>query len=228
MSVWQENSTSLPVEANSVDVHFRIVCRELPIDHAHALSNALLEKVPWINDVPNVGIHSIYVAGSQNGWERPNASTGGRLVLSKRTRLRIRILAPYAERLIADLRAQRLTIQGEPLDILSGAIKTFDTNATLFCRSCSFFDVNEPERDESNTIDQVKASCEQMGFTPNKILCGKSQSIKTVDGSISARSVMIADVPMRYSLTLQDVGLGRWRVLGCGILIPHKDTAAIN
>jgi len=40
--------------------------------------------------------------------------------------------------------------------------------------------------------------------------------------------VLLADVPVIESLTLQDYGLGDGRTMGCGLLIPHKDTGAVH
>ncbi len=228
MSIWQDVQEQTQPEAESVDVLFRIQCKQLAVDHAEDLSNALLEQVPWIADIPNVGVHSIHVAGSQNGWERPDASIGEKLILSKRTRLRIRIPQQHATQLANALSEQQLFIGEEPLGITSSSIKKLDASTTLFSRASSFDDIASQELDESYFTAQVIDACENLGFSPNKILCGKSLTVQTTKGPIHCRSVMIADVPKQYSLALQDAGLGQWRMLGCGILLPHKDTGAVN
>ncbi len=228
MSIWHDAEEQTQPKATSVDVAFRIQCKQLAVDHAEALSNALITQAPWIADIPNIGIHSIYVAGSQNGWERPDASIGEKLILSKRTRLKIRTPEQYATRLANALSEQQLLIGEDPLNITSANVKALDASATLFTRGCCFGDIDGEELDETRFTKKVIDACENLGFTPNKILCGKSLSIQTADGPIHCRSVMIADIPMRISLALQDAGLGQWRKLGCGILLPHKDTAAVN
>jgi len=227
VSLWQERPDNSPSTAHSVDIVFRIRCQQLPVDHAEELANALLHHAPWIKHIENVGVHSVHVAGSQNGWERPDASAGEQLMLSRRTRLRIRIAEHHAQKLIVSLTDRRMHINGVPLNILSGSVRKFDTAGTLFARSCSFNDAAAPEDDESVFTDKVIDACEQAGFSPNKVLCGKSGSIQTEKGPIHVRSVMIGDVPIVHSLPLQEQGLGRWRLLGCGLLIPHKDTAPV-
>ena len=67
-----------------------------------------------------------------------------------------------------------------------------------------------------------------MGFSPNKLMCGRTQSITSSKGALLTRSVLLADVPNEASVKLQDTGIGDYRLLGCGILIPHKDTDAVN
>lgn len=228
MSIWQDVQEQTQPEATSVDVLFRIHCKQLAVDHAEDLSTALLEQVPWIADIPNVGIHTIHVAGSQNGWERPDASIGEKLMLSKRTRLRIRIPLEHATPLANALSEQQLLIGEEPLCISSAAIKKLDSSTTLFSRSCSFGGIASQEAEESHFTAKVIKACEKVGFSPNKILCGKSLTVQTSKGPIYCRSVMIADIPKQYSLALQDTGLGQWRMLGCGILLPHKDTGAVS
>jgi len=39
--------------------------------------------------------------------------------------------------------------------------------------------------------------------------------------------LMLHDVPPHKSLQIQDEGMGRNRLLGCGIFIPHKSIAPV-
>jgi hypothetical protein len=39
---------------------------------------------------------------------------------------------------------------------------------------------------------------------------------------------LLADVPAPSSVVMQHDGLGDGRLIGCGLLIPHKDTGAVN
>ena len=90
---WEEesNGAALARDADVTDVAFRLSGRWLPVDHAWALRDAVATILPWLEDEPGAGIHSIHVAASGNGWERPGLESGGMLSLSRRTPLVLRV-----------------------------------------------------------------------------------------------------------------------------------------
>ena len=91
---WQDESgdrQDFVVPDNIVDVLYAIECRCLPLDHAHALSQALLNALPWLPNEPQAGIHLIHVAESGNGWYRPEDPDNEVLVVSRRTRMALRL-----------------------------------------------------------------------------------------------------------------------------------------
>lgn len=240
MSVWheKENDGQQSTLAAMADVSFKIDCPRLAVDHAAALSESLCDQQPWLKDLQNTGIHSIHVAGSQNGWQRPEQKEDT-LLLSKRTRLKIRINSDQAERLIICLSGSEHTICDHRLKILGGQINHLKPVATLFSRhtvylrdqaatSTESLSLADEEKDEQILVQQVMNDCKALGYTPTKILCGRLSTMTTAAGVISARSVLLADVPFEYSLLLQEQGLGDLRLMGCGILIPHKDTGAVS
>src|SRR5688500_12618327 len=90
---WQEEDHEQPdVTASDdvVDVSFRIDCRDLPLDHAQALSDALCSALPWLLEEPAAGVHLIHSAGSGNGWIR-SEEPQDLLYFSRRTRLYLRV-----------------------------------------------------------------------------------------------------------------------------------------
>jgi CRISPR-associated protein Cas6 len=58
-------------------------------------------------------------------------------------------------------------------------------------------------------------------------ICGKPQTLQSAAGPLHGFSLMLHDVPPHKSLQLQDEGMGRNRLLGCGIFIPHKSIAPV-
>jgi len=225
--MWQEtNQNDPPSGAHMSDVSFRINCQSLLVDHAALLADATCTHAPIIRESMCAGIHPIHVAGSQNGWERPDNS-GEYLLLSKRTRFKIRIENTYAQQLITTLSGITLDIANSPLHILSGISRVLQPASTLFSRYTYFEDLNTNDA-ESLFVERVVEQCKQHHFSPTKILCGKEHTINTTDGPRLTRSVLLADVPVIESLTLQDYGLGDGRTMGCGLLIPHKDTGAVH
>ena len=55
----------------------------------------------------------------------------------------------------------------------------------------------------------------------------KSKSL-TINGNKKyTRSLMIADLSKENSILLQDLGVGKGRIFGCGIFLPHKSIDAV-
>ena len=222
---WQEDTQEQKSQNSDevVDLVFRIDCRALPMDHAHDLSRAVREVLPWLDDEPLAGIHVIHGAGSQNGWYRPDESPDAVLHLSRRARMTLRI--PKAQ--IAAARAlsgARLNIGKHSMVVGEAQVKTLHAPATLFARY-----VAAPEDDdEESFVHWVAEELKGMGIRVRKILCGKSHFIHTSGGRLFTRSVMVADLDREESLRLQHRGIGPHRKLGCGLFIPHKSIAPVK
>jgi CRISPR-associated protein Cas6 len=227
MSVWQENTDAEQpfTRANMSDAVFKINCQYLPVDHAAALAEKVAQTVPWLPATPGCGVHPIHVAGSQNGWQRPDADSDEPLVLSKRTRLRIRVKTDQADALIASLCNTSFSIGSHTLQISEARLAPLQAVATLFARYVVFDD--EPA-DEDEFLQRVIKECNTLGYQPVKLLCGKSHTVATPNGKRQAKSLLIADVPREFSLPLQERGIGSERMMGCGLLIPHKSTDAVS
>jgi len=166
------------------------------------------------------------VAASQNGWERP-VDDNDFLLLSKRTRLKVRVDANAADQLIDQLENVTLNVNGSLLHIVTGQVRKFEPSTTLIARH-TFFTKTEFNDDENAFVDRISQQCIGNGFTPTKILCGRAHHIASSHGIQLTRSVLFADVPATASIMLQDNGLGDGRTFGCGLFIPHKETGAVG
>ncbi|MFN3786740.1 MAG: type I-MYXAN CRISPR-associated protein Cas6/Cmx6, partial [Thiothrix sp.] len=145
---WHEDEDkTLPYQApdDVLDVSFAIQCKKLPIDHAWALSQAIQDALPWSADEPLVGIHTIHVAESGNGWERPDDPTNQFLLPSRRTRMVLRI----PKHRLADtqqLSGKTLDIAGCPLSVGVAKAKTLLNSSVVFARYVlSAADESEPD-----------------------------------------------------------------------------------
>jgi len=72
---WQEDEEKgekYQVPEDVLDLLFKIECKSLPLDHGFALSEQIIQQLPWIKEEARVGIHQIHVAESANGWMRPD------------------------------------------------------------------------------------------------------------------------------------------------------------
>jgi len=225
---WQDDDDSqeLQVSEEIFDLVFSIDCRELPVDHAHSLGSALCETLPMLGEDERCAIHSIHLAGSQNGWERPDPKLGQKLVLSRRTKLTLRVPSEHRDRIEQALQGVTLDIDGHPLTIGKAKPKTLSRQGTIFARHI----VLEPgeDADENAFLMRVVNDLKARGIRVKKALCGITQQIETPDGPLQTRSIMLADLRPQDSVRLQQEGLGSHRSLGCGIFIPHKGIDAVK
>jgi len=223
---WQdeEETPAITIPDDIVDVLFTLQCRSLPVDHAHALSQALLAAVPWLAEA-DAGIHTIHVAGSQNGWERPSHGVDQHLLLSRRTKLSIRVPEAQVAALKAALEGIFLDIGGAELGIGAGKPKRLGKPTTLFARYVAGPEDLDEEAFLRWTAERLR---EQLDIRVRKALCGKQTPLTTPNGALPTRSLMLADLKPEESLRLQQQGLGPHRLMGCGLFIPHKGIDAVH
>ena len=215
-----EKPTEYQVPDDVIDLAFDIRCRELAVDHAHALGTAVSEAAPVLREDRRCAVHSIHLAGSQNGWERPDPRLGQKLILSRRTKLLVRVPRELSSQVQQALDGITLDIAGDPLTIGRARTKKLSTQGTIFSRHV----VLEPgeERDEERFLMRIAGELRGRGITIKKALCGITQELGTPEGPLQTRSLMIADLATPDSVSLQQQGIGDHGLIGCGIFIPHK------
>jgi CRISPR-associated protein Cas6 len=217
---WQEDQTDRPFDVpdDILDVLFSIECKRIPVDHAHALSAALHGVVPWLDTEPGAAVHNIHVAGSQNGWERPEHGGDQHLIPSRRTKLIIRVPKGRVADLEATLCGTTLHLAGWPIVVGPAKTRGLSKESTLFARQV----VSRPGDDEDAFLAWAVTELTGMGISVRKAVCGKELVLETPGGPIRTRSLMLADLSPEEAVRLQQTGLGPRRDLGCGIFIPHK------
>ncbi len=220
---WQEKkSEKFVISREVVDFAFRIDCRALPLDHSYTLAQQLLRIAPWLEDEPQAGVHSIHVAASGNGWQRPEDDEHELLQVSKRTRLSIRIPGHRIDDAKA-LTGAVLDIDGHRLELGKGQVKLLSDATTVFSRRVVCLE-NETE---DAFLERQAQELRAQGIHVSKMLCGRSGRIRTPDGVINTRTLMLADLTMQESVRLQQTGIGPMRLIGCGLVLPHKGIAPV-
>lgn len=219
-----DNPEAADVPDDVADVLYAIECRRLPVDHAYALSDALARALPWMAEEPLLAVHTIHVAGSQNGWERPAHGTESHLLVSRRTRLTIRAPKHRIGPLLETLPDTRLEIGGEPLRVGAGKVKPLSRETTLFAR----YVAAATAEDEDAFLANADRALGEMGIRMRKALCGKSTPLETPRGPLPTRSLLLANLSLEESFQLQRLGLGPNRLMGCGVFIPHKGVDAVS
>jgi len=218
----EETDKRPAVSEQVVDLSFKLECPCLHVDHTIGLHEAILDALPWFSDEPLAGLHLVHVAGSQNGWMRPE-EPDELLHLSRRTRLTLRIPTHR----ITDtqtLTGQILDIAGNAMAIGESTEKPIIPGDILFSRHILAQDGD----DENEFLRAMAEELKQLGIQFKKLLPGKQLNLKSPQGIVSTRSLMVADINAPDSLTLQEKGLGEGRQFGCGLFLHHKGIKAVN
>ena len=223
---WNDDKDRQPefvISDEVVDLAYRIGCPTLPLDHAHSLSSALLQALPWLADEETAGVHLIHGAASGNGWFRPEDTENELLHLSRRTRMRLRV----PKKRLQDARAlsgQTLDIEGHPLEICKSEVFMLSSLPTLFSR----YVLTQAEHDETQFLEDAAKDLKAMDIPCRKMLGGITHTMNFPDGQVVTRSLMVADLEPEQSVRLQQFGLGGGRAIGCGLFLPHKGIAPVK
>ena len=110
------------------------------------------------------------------------------------------------------------------MNIGKSKIKSFLVVRDLFCR---FVSCNE-DLPEENFLEEVQTELRAYKVNINKALCGQSKRISFGEKSLYTRSLMIADLTKEEAVILQEEGVGKHRLFGCGIFLPHKSIDAVS
>lgn len=224
--LWQENDVkpSYVVPDDVVDMSFQIDCKQIALDHAHDLSQALRVHLPWLPDEKEAGVHLIHGASTGNGWIRPGeADNSDFIYLSKRSRMQLRL--PRARLAEAEaLCGKTLDVGGHSIRIGGYQIKSLTSLGTLFSRYVWV----EPGEDEDRFMLRIAAEMAGLGIGVKKMLCGIGHTFSTPQGQVPTLSIMVADLDPESSIVLQRRGVGKGREMGLGLFLPHKSIKPVG
>ena len=205
-----------------VDVSFKVQCKQLPLDHAYALSKTIQKELPWIFDEPQAGIHLIHGAESGNGWIRPQ-EPNALMCLSRRTRFMLRLpkhRLSYAE----ELADKVLDVDGYELILSKPRQKSLSPLTTIFSR----YIITDYIEDEEAFLNQAAEMLRKQGILVKKMISGLAHVLRMPGQNLNTRSLMIDDLEIEESIYLQQHGLGEGRKVGCGLFLPHKGIDAVG
>ena len=224
--LWQEDKKAAPfaVPDTMADLSFKLISKQVPLDHAQQLSDAILEVLPWLEDEPQAGVHMIHGASTGNGWNRPEDENGdGCIYLSKRSRMQFRLpKTRYAD--MEALIGKTILLNGHDVTFGEYQVKPFTALGTLFSRYVIVGD-NETE---DQFVARVASDMKAMGVNLTKALCGMGNIFNLADGPTKTMSIMVADLDPEDSVTLQQYGIGEGRKAGFGLFLAHKGIKAVG
>lgn len=207
MNAWPENAS-----AEMVDVVFELEAGTIAHEHADALARALRRALPWLDDEPRAGI--LPLSGLGRGERRH--------FVGRRSRLVIRM--PLHRSASADsLRGSSLDIDGEPLGIGRSSLRPLlPVTEVVHSHFVSF-----------GTSDEIEflAACRaelaerRIGGEP---VTGRARRMNSGSGEVYGFALMLHGLKRAESVAIQESGLGRHHLLGCGLFVPHKSIAAVG
>ena len=224
-SHWHEDNEELRplrVPDDVADLHFRVVCRRLPSDHAWELYRALVAALPWIDDEPLAAIHSIHGAESGSGWMRPQGERD-EIHLSRRARLRLRLPKQRFDDARA-LAGATLDVGGYAVAVGAADVHPLSRETTLFTRRLAA----PADGDEDAFLEQAAFLLRQKDIVARKMMSGRRRVVRTPDEEIAVSSLMVGGLAFDETIRLQQQGLGDGQKLGCGIFLPHKSIDAVR
>jgi CRISPR-associated protein Cas6 len=194
-----------------VDLVFPIDGHRLRRDSAPALMAALRQALPWLEQEPLVGVHPLKLM----------QGTEDEVPLSHRTRLLIRL--PRQRVGAASALAGRCLRLGEHAITLGQPhLRELLPHRTLYAQAVAA--EGEDEMTFMKAMGQALDDLQVRG----QIVCGKRQCRHWPQGALTTFSLMLHGLSQPDSLRVQERGLGRHRLLGCGIFVPHKSAAAVG
>jgi len=215
---WQEESNTVDkyqVPEDIFDLVFKLRGKSLEVDHAYALAQAL--QLHLRHDTCNkIGVHGIRLAQSGNGWIRPEPG-GASMPLSRRAKLVIRLHRDAFDE-VSQITNKQLDIADQEITPGESSIRKLSVMKTLFSRAVCC----DADQSEADFLRVVARELKQMDIEVSKMICGKSGEISAGNKKLFTRTLLVADLEPRESVTLQRQGLGRDQFMGCGLFVPHK------
>jgi CRISPR-associated protein Cas6 len=195
----------------AVDVAFAVEGRSLPREHAQALSAALAEYLPWFAGHPTAGVHPVKLVpgGEPVAW------------LARRTRLLLRV-PRSREAALAVLAGATLGVGGSALRLGEPKAHPLLAHGTLYAAF-----VVAASDDEAAFMRAVDAELAALGIRCRTV-CGKRQQRGSAPSTLLGFSLLLHELSAADSLTVQRLGLGPHRGLGCGLFVPHRSAAAVG
>lgn len=180
-------------------------------DHAAALWRALAQALPWLVEEETAAIFGLRAA--------PVA--GGRLAVSRRSRLMLRLPATRVRDALA-LCGTTIEIESAALAVGRAMTRALIPHGTLYAHR-----VAAASDDELAFVQAAASGLEQLAIRSD-FICGKRSSVRSDAGEVAGFSLMLTGLRPAESVRVQTAGLGPHRKLGFGIFVPHRSTAAVG
>lgn len=195
-----------------VDLAFALQGHSLPRHHRAELAQAVLQRLPWLADEPQAGLHRLNLP----------AGTGAEALLSNRSRLLLRLpreRVPQAQALAG----AELQLGSHHLRVLGpGQVRELLPYGTLYAHLVAAEREAEPD-----FLADVDHELQRLGVAGRR-MCGRQQLMADGGHDLVGYSLMLDGLQPAHAQQLMEHGLGPHRLWGCGLFVPHKSAAAVG
>jgi CRISPR-associated protein Cas6 len=189
-----------------VDLAFKLVGTRVPVDHGYALYAAISRLVPAIHEAEEIGVHPI--RGRYDG--------NGNLLLNPSSRLVLRMpdtaIPPFIK-----LAGKTIEVDGHRLTVGVPEIRLLKPAAALYARLVTIKKFLEPESFLAAATRQLDTE----GIMAN-LRIGERRTFRVKDKQVVGFELLATNLDAESSMTLQEVGIGGRRHMGCGIFVPFR------
>lgn len=192
-----------------IDIVFDLDGAQVPQNYPFELWSEIVQSLVWLKEEKNVGI--LPLRGSVSGEN---------LLLSKRTKLILRIPADHAAQ-TAKLTGQKIKIGGNILQVGAGKARILHAATTLHSM------LVESSLGEVEFLADMKIKLQGLNVACN-LICDKYRKISSGKQSIAGYGLVLHDLKPQASLLIQRTGLGGARQYGCGIFVPFKAISGLE
>jgi CRISPR-associated protein Cas6 len=196
--------------AGMIDLAYMLPGGSVPREHRRALAEAVERVLPWLAEEPGAGVHRLNVA----------AGAGAEALLSRHTRLTLRVPRARAADAGALVGAE-LMLYGRRLHVGAMQPRELRPHGTLYAHLVASDDGD----DELEFLRAARSELESLHVSCRTI-CGRHQV--TEEGALRGFSLMLDGLSPAGALRALDSGLGRHRLLGCGLFVPHRAAAPVG
>ena len=183
-----------------VDLSFKLMGKPIPVDHGYALYSAVSRIIPELHTDDQIGIKLLRGRYIGNGLLdiSPFSHLILRLPVSRITRY-IRLAGHHL-----DIKASKLTI-GVP------QTKALVPSAAVYAHLVSTKNGHDPQRFENEIARQIRSLDSKAKF-----VVGKRRTFGVHGKQVVGYSLMVHELTAEESITIQEIGLGGRRKMGCG------------
>lgn len=192
------------------DLSFPVRGEAIARDYARSLDRALCLALDWLEAEEEAGVHPI----------KGLAETAGRMLVSRRTRIVLRLPAHRLEA-AARLAGARFDLGG-PVELGEPVVRELVPYPVVYARLVSVGCEDELmfQAEVCRQVTQAGVKCE--------MIVGRRRELGSGEIRCMGFGLMLHGLSPEHSISIQAHGLGANRRLGCGIFVPHKTIAAVS
>lgn len=190
----------------TIELAFKLIGTRVPVDHGYALYAALSRLVRSIHQAKEIGVHPI--RGQYDGK--------GTLILTPLSRLTLRMpetaIPPFIT--LAD---KTIEMDGYQVNVGVPEVRLLKSSGTLYARLVTIKKFMEVEP----FVDAARRQLGKVGIMAD-LRIGERRTFRIKDKQVVGFEMFAANLDAESSLTLQEVGIGGRRHMGCGVFVPFR------